>query len=432
MTATLTPSAPAPTPPLTRRGGRSRETVVFLVGLALIALHVVDDNYLQPQPGTSPGDHLVSGLVPLALLGLAAWAYPRLRGGRRGALGLVFGVLGITGGIEGFYYTRELGPSGDDFTGLASLGAGLLLLGSGAVTLWRTRRIEGSRWWRYPRRVLLGVAGFLVASVIVVPIGLGYVTTHTGRAVVPPNHLGVAYEDVKFTTGDGLELEGWYVPSKNGAAVIAFPGRNGPQAKTRMLARHGYGVLLFDRRGEGKSEGEPNSWGWGGEADIKAAIAYLQRRPDVDPERIGGIGLSVGGEMMIEAAAETDQLAAVVSEGAGARSTTEDMDQDDPALEKWTLGFAMSAAKTLAVAVSANQAPPANLKDLAAEIEQPLLLIAAPEKGNGEKLNRGYATAAGASATLWEIPESTHVGGLEARPEEYERRVVGFFNEALL
>ena len=31
-----------------------------------------------------------------------------------------------------------------------------------------------------------------------------------------------------------------------------------------MLARHGYGVLLFDRRGEGRSEGEPNAWGWGG------------------------------------------------------------------------------------------------------------------------------------------------------------------------
>ena len=88
-----------------------------------------------------------------------------------------------------------------------------------------------------------------------------------------------------------------------------------------MLARHGYGVLLFDRRGEGDSEGEPNSWGWGGDTDIKAAIAYLQRRPDVDPDRIGGIGLSVGGEMMIETAAETDELAAVVSEGAGARST---------------------------------------------------------------------------------------------------------------
>ena len=199
-----------------------------------------------------------------------------------------------------------------------------------------------------------------------------------------------------------------------------------------MLARHGYGVLLFDRRGEGKSDGEPNSWGWGGEADIKAAIAYLQRRPDVDPDRIGGIGLSVGGEMMIEAAAETDELAAAVSEGAGARSFTEDMDEEDPgAVSKYTLGALMSAAKTLAVAVASNQAPPANLKELAAKVEQPLLLIAAPNAPTGEKLNRGYAAAAGDSATLWEIPESSHVGGQEARPEEYERRVVGFFDEAL-
>ena len=213
--------------------------------------------------------------------------------------------------------------------------------------------------------------------------------------------------------------------------MIAFPGRKGPQRKARMLARHGYGVLLFDRRGEGRSEGEPNSWGWGGDADVKAAIAYLQRRPDVDPDRIGGIGLSVGGELMIETAAETEELAAVVSEGAGARSTAEDMDHDDPAPAKWTLGFALSAAKTVAVAVSANQPPPPNLKDLAAKVEQPMLLIAAPNSPNGEDLNRGYARAAGDSATLWEIPESRHMGGQTARPQEYERRVVGFFDSAL-
>jgi len=297
--------------------------------------------------------------------------------------------------------------------------------------LWRTRRTDGSLLWRYPRRGLLTVGGLLVAGAVVLPIALGYVTTHTGRAVVPPNHLGVPNEDVTFTTSDGLQLEGWYVPSRNGAAVIAFPGRNGPQKQARMLARHGYGVLLFDRRGEGHSDGEPNSWGWGGDMDIRAAIAYLQHRPDVDPGRIGGIGLSVGGEMMIEAAAKTDELAAVVSEGAGARSMTEDMDEDHPALEKWTLGLVMSAAKTASVAVFSNQSPPANLKDLAGDVEQPLLLIAAPVKGVGEDLDRGYEKAAGRSATLWEIPESTHVGGLAARPEEYERRVVGFFDRTL-
>jgi hypothetical protein len=31
----------------------------------------------------------------------------------------------------------------------------------------------------------------------------------------------------------------------------------------------------------------------------------------------------------------------------------------------------------------------------------------------------------------WEIPNSGHTGGLEAAPEEYERRVVRFFDAAL-
>src|SRR5215218_3975407 len=103
----MTVTVPRPAPPQLRRGpGRTRETLLCWIGLALIALHVLDDNVVQPQPGTSPADHLVSTLVPLGLLSLAAWAYPRLRGGRRGALALVLGALGIAGGIEGFYYTR--------------------------------------------------------------------------------------------------------------------------------------------------------------------------------------------------------------------------------------------------------------------------------------------------------------------------------------
>jgi hypothetical protein len=63
---------------------------------------------------------------------------------------------------------------------------------------------------------------------------------------------------------------------------------------------------------------------------------------------------------------------------------------------------------------------------------RPLLLIAAPNAPTGEDLNRGYFAAAGQPKTLWEIPESGHVGGLSARPREYERRVVGFFDRALL
>ena len=365
--------------------------------------------------------------MPLALLGLAAWAYPRLRGGLQGLLAIVLGILGIVGGVEALHYMG----TDDDLTGYLTVPAGLVLFGLGAVTLWRTRRVTGNRPWRYGRRALLAVGAFVGFSVVVVPIGVAYITTHAARSFVPANQLGAAYEDVSFKTSDGLTLRGWYVPSRNGAAVISFPGRNGPQKPARFLARHGYGVLVFDRRGEGRSEGKPNAWGWRGTKDIAAAIRFLERRPDVRDGRIGGIGLSVGGEMMLEEAARNPKLRAVVSEGAGARSFTEDMDQPQGTLADKALGPVLSAVKSASIAVFANSSPPANLKSLTPRIDAPVLLIAAPNSPQGEKLNRGYARAGGSNVTLWEIPESGHVGGYEARPAEYERRVTGFFDRSL-
>ena len=115
--------------------------------------------------------------------------------------------------------------------------------------------------------------------------------------------------------------KGWFVPSRNGATVIAFPGRSGPQKQTRMLVRHGYGVLLFDRRGEGASEGDPNIFGWVGDRDLHAAAAYPSAAVRTST-RSGSarIGLSVGGEMLIHAAAHSDAFKAIVSEGASGQS----------------------------------------------------------------------------------------------------------------
>jgi uncharacterized protein len=408
-------------------------TKLFRLALGLIALHVVDDNFLQPPAGTSAGDHLISGLVPLALLALAAWGFPRLSGGRRGALALLIGPLGIALGVEAVHYATQTGASGDDFTGFLAIPAGLLLIGLGAVTLWRTRRTEGNLPWRYTRRTLFGFTGLLTFALIVFPIGFAYVVTHTARAVVPEYKVGAPHENVSFTTSDGLELKGWYVPSKNGAAVISFPGRRGSQRPARILARHGYGVLLFDRRGEGQSEGEPNAFGWGGDTDVKAAIDFLQTRPDVDRDRIGGIGLSVGGEMMLEAASETDELKAVISEGAGARSFSDAMDEDlgDPV--NTALTGAMTGVRVGALTVLTNRPPATHLKNVVGRIApRPLLLIAAPNSGAGEELNRDFYAAADGPKALWEVPEAGHMGAIDERPVEYERRVTRFFDDALL
>jgi hypothetical protein len=142
--------------------------------------------------------------------------------------------------------------SGDDFAALLAALAGVLLLALGAASLWRSRRRDGSRTRRYARRALVGVAGLIVAYLAILPIGLAIVVTHKARSPVHAAELGGPYQRVSFTISDGLGLAGWYVPSRNRAAVIVFPGpAAGPVAHARLLVAHGYGVLLIDRRGDG-------------------------------------------------------------------------------------------------------------------------------------------------------------------------------------
>jgi dienelactone hydrolase len=411
-----------------------RETTLAVAGLAVVAVHVLDDNFVQPQPGTSAGDHLVSGLVPTAVLLGAAAAYPHLRAGLRAALALTLGILGIAiGAGEAGYYALEVGPSGDDYTGLLAIPAGLLLVGVGAATLWRTRRKDDSRPRRYLRRLLLLAGAAVVFVFVLFPLSLSYVFTHVARTKVPAANLGARYEQVAFTTSDGLKLKGWYVPSRNGAAVVAFPGRRGPQKQARMLIRHGYGVLLFDRRGEGASDGDPNAFGWAMDRDLKAAAAFLQRRPDVEANRIGGIGLSVGGEMLLQTAAESKVFRAVVSEGAGARSIRENLEKPKTFGGLTELGVSLTL--TAGTALFSNHMPPPNLKHLSARIAPRSVFFIYALHGTGgeeKQLNPKYYAAAGGPKQIWEIPEASHTGGITARPKEYERRVIGFFDDALL
>jgi uncharacterized protein len=404
------------------------ETGLARLALGVAALHVVDDNFLQPQPGTSAGDHLVGGLVQTAFFVLAAWAYPRLRAGARATLALGVGLFVIVMGVgEAGYYTLESGLSGDDYTGLLAIPAGVLLVGIGLVTLWRSRK-GGSPVRRYVRRALLAVAFLLAGFLLVFPVASAYVYTHAARAYVPTPQLGAPHEDVAFTTSDGLRLSGWYVPSENGATVIVFPGRRGPQKPARLLIEHGYGVLLFDRRGEGESEGDPNALGWAGTRDLHAAIAYLQSRPEVDDERIGGLGLSVGGEMMLQAAAETDELKAVVSEGAGIRSVRDAADLTGT--ERWTT-MPIWSLTTAGTALFASDPPPRSLTDLSGEISEPAFFIYATPGQGGESLTPTYYEAAKGPKELW-AAEGGHTRAMDAEPAEYERRVVAFFDRNLL
>ena len=49
-----------------------------------------------------------------------------------------------------------------------------------------------------------------------------------------------------------------------------------------------------------------------------------------------------------------------------------------------------------------------------------------------EPANRAFYAAAREPKEIWEVPDGRHIGGVDAQPQEYERRVVGFFDRALL
>jgi pimeloyl-ACP methyl ester carboxylesterase len=233
-------------------------------------------------------------------------------------------------------------------------------------------------------------------------------------------------ERVTLPTEDGLELAATYVPSRNRAAVIVFPGATRVDEAT-MIARHGYGVLLVEPRGQGSSEGDLVRWA--GDRDLHAAVAYLRSRPDVAADRIGAIGFSIGGEILIEAAAQRDGIRAVVSEGAGERVG----EVDTSGVERILLAAPM-AVMTASMTVFQNHGPPPPIVDRIGLIApRPVFLIYADPGQGGESVRQPkYYALAGQPKEIWKVPGAEHTGGLEAQPTEYERRVIEFFDGALL
>jgi hypothetical protein len=408
------------------------DVTVFRAALAAVALAVADDAFIHPEPGVTAGNHLASGLVPLVGAALLIAIAPRLCAVVRAWLAIFAGALAITGGAtDGVRHIAVDRVSGDDATAVLAGVAGIVLVALGVATLWRTRRTTGSLGRRLGRRTLGGVAIIALTVLVVLPTGIAIVATHKARARVAAASLGRVYRQVQLNTSDGLRLRAWYVPSRNRAAVIAFPGRSQPVPHARMLVRHGYGVLLLDRRGEGASDGDYNAFGWSGERDLLAAIAFLRRQRDVDPARIGGLGLSVGGELLLQTAAHTRALRAVVSEGAGQRSLAEHLDNPEVGrVQRWVTGM---LAQTAAVAVLSNSRPPDGLADLTARVApRPVLLIEALNGNPDEILNDVYADRGGPSTELWKVAAGGHTGALAATPARYEERVVRFLDRALL
>ncbi len=150
---------------------------------------------------------------------------------------------------------------------------GVVLLAWGAAAL--VRATPG--WWR-----LLAVpAAMALLWFVLLPLTLA--VNATSRPPGPP--APVSYQDVAFRTADGVRLSAWYIPPRNGAAVVLLPGAGSTcgtvLGRAAVLARHGYGALMTDTRGHGRSGGHAMDFGWWGDRDIAAAVSFLARPPGI-------------------------------------------------------------------------------------------------------------------------------------------------------
>jgi uncharacterized protein len=152
-----------------------------------------------------------------------------------------------------------------------------------------------------------------------------------------PGDAGLSYEDVEFPARDGLRLSGWFLPVGAGpsATVIVVHGwpwnRLGEAADSlfanisgalpvdllrfaHSLHGAGYNVLMFDLRNHGQSaDGAAVTFGLQESNDLLGAIDFLAQREDVDSDRLGVVGFSVGANTVLYALPHTDALRAAVA-----------------------------------------------------------------------------------------------------------------------
>ena len=238
--------------------------------------------------------------------------------------------------------------------------------------------------------------------------------------------------DVVFRASDGVRLAGWWAPGRNGAAVVLAHGSHGDRADTldhlRMLSAAGYAVLAYDARGHGRSAGRTNALGWDGAADVAGAVAFARRRRGIDGGRIAMLGLSIGAEEALRAAAAGVPLRAVVADGAGASTTGDRAVVETGALAPIAATTSWLTMRLVAGLSGARE--PVPLNDAVRRIRVPVLLIASDRTGE-HRFDAALRRRIGPRAALWFVADARHTRALQRHPRSYAARVFGLLGAAV-
>ena len=247
--------------------------------------------------------------------------------------------------------------------------------------------------------------------------------------------------EVSVTASDGTTLRGWSIrPTHgNGDAVILLHGvadnRMGMIGYADLLLRHGYAVLLPDARAHGESGGELATYGVKEAGDVRRWYDWVEQTEQ--PRCIDGLGNSMGAAQLLESLPAAPGFCAVVVESpfANFREASYDRLAERLGAGAWlgrTLlrpavetGFLYARWK---YGVDLEQASPENA---VAASSVPVLLIHGLKDTNLPSRHSEMILARNSSrkpaVVLWEPAQAKHTGAVAAEPQEYERRLIGWF-----
>jgi dipeptidyl aminopeptidase/acylaminoacyl peptidase len=341
---------------------------------------------------------------------------------------------------------------------MATLYALWLFVPAPAVYVW-----QGLRPW--PRLQPLG-KGYLAVSAVLSVMVLGGVAWIGSERTIHPKpgnepslqEYPLPVERIEFQAPDGTKRVGWFIPGRTvepSSVVVGFIPEHGPGSQSPLRAtvlilsgyggtkagmlRHanflherGFNTLVFDFRNRGESEGSAVTLGYYEQDEALAALGYLKTRPDVDPQRIGLLGASMGAATAILAAARSEDFRAVVADSPfkSAESVVGQSFQHFINLPPFPY-----APITLQILAWRTGITPKNIVPLAVVDRispRPLLLI----HGTGDttinyEASKQLYERAGEPKELWLIPDIGHTQGMQKAPEEYAERVSAFFDRWL-
>jgi pimeloyl-ACP methyl ester carboxylesterase len=251
-----------------------------------------------------------------------------------------------------------------------------------------------------------------------------------------PDDLGLSAEKISFQNHAGQTLRGWFIPAPNAKGTIVFAhgyaGNCSPDLGYSLLFyRAGYNTLFFDFRGHGASDPSPISIVYFERDDLCCALDFLKSR---GIQRVGLVGFSMGGAVALTTAAISPMVIGVISDSTFANiemaTTSRIVQHGIPYWIASKLGWLIVALASIRLRANLFSANPIRWID---KISPRPVLVMHGDRDIDVPVESAHLLfkTAREPKQLWIVPNATHRKIEEVVPEEYQRRLVQFFDEIL-